>query len=197
MSEKNFCPNCGSENKPGAKFCEGCGNAFAISQDSTDTVEEQQDDYQQPVASSSGIIYADDGTRLVALIIDGLLFSVITGLIGWIFSVNWWFGLGLGGNIWDDSWPSLTAGLIYFFCMEAFNKGQTLGKMVMKIKTVNDTSLAAPNNKEALLHVIGKTFFIGIDVIIGLIMRDKFRSPIEKNQARFSQRFSHTSVIKV
>jgi hypothetical protein len=71
--------------------------------------------------------------------------------------------------------------------------------MVMKIKTVDEVTFGNITAQQALLHVIGKAFFLPIDVIIGLIMRDSDKKDLTKTdtqQVRLTQRFSHTVVIK-
>ena len=156
MEKNNYCPSCGIENKTNAKFCEGCGMQVGkqeISSElkSSEKGQEAQEKYDTQVM----IKYASDGDRLVALILDGILFSAITGLIGLIFGQSWWFGLGISGNFWKDSWPSMIAGLTYFILMENFNHGQTLGKLAMKIQTVNESTLQPVSIREAILHSIG------------------------------------------
>ena len=104
--------------------------------------------------------------------------------------------LDLVSTLWNNSWPVVGVSFLYLFFFEAFNNGQTLGKMVMKIQTVDENTFGTITHKQAALHTIGK-LFLPIDVIIGLIQRDKSESEMEKNQVRFSQKFSHTSVISL
>ncbi len=198
MEQKHFCPSCGIENKSNAKFCEACGMDFGQQNTSTESKSSRIETQSNPTNfHTSEVKYADDGDRLVALIIDGMLFSAITGVLGLILGQNWWFSLGLSGNFWTDSWPSMIAGLAYFFFMESFNHGQTLGKIVMKIQTVNDSTLQPVSSKEAILHSLGKVIILPLDIIVGLIARDNSASDPERNQVRFTQKLSHTSVISL
>ncbi|MHA1476285.1 MAG: RDD family protein, partial [Promethearchaeota archaeon] len=104
--------------------------------------------------------------------------------------------IDLVSTLWNNSWPVVGVSFLYLFLFEAFNNGQTLGKMVLKIQTVDENTLGKITTKQAALHTIGK-LFLPLDVIIGLISRDKAVSQMEKNQVRFSQKFSHTSVISL
>ena len=191
-----YCPSCGFKNTAGAKFCEGCGSSL---QPSPNGEEFQSTTSVEMVGSTSSeapsnVIYAESGDRLVAFIIDAIAFQMVTSLFGLIFSRNWVFGLGTS---WTDSLPSILFGFLYFFLFEAYNHGQTLGKMAMKLQTVDDHTFQEPTPSQAAEHSIGKNIALFLDLFIGLIVREEKRSLQEKNQVRFTQRFSHTSVIKL
>ena len=197
MSVQHFCPQCGNKNNPNSEFCESCGLELF----STKHVDNKspgsnvnQDNNEVIGQDSKPIKYADDGDRLVAYIIDGILFSVIGSLFGLIFGISGDFDLV--SSMWNNNWPVIVVSFLYLFLFEAFNNGQTLGKMIFKIQTVDEKTFGKITNKQAALHTIGK-LFLPIDIIIGLISRDKSESEMEKNQVRFTQKFSHTSVISL
>ena len=161
----HFCPICGFKNTVGAKFCEGCGGSLQSSPDgeefqSTTTVEMASN---TPSEAPSNVIYAEFGDRLVAFFIDGLVFQVITSFFGLIFGRNWVFGLGTS---WTDSVPSIFFGFLYFFLFEAYNHGQTLGKMAMKLRTVDDQTFQEPTPSQAALHSIGQNIALFFDLVI-------------------------------
>jgi len=197
MSVQHFCPSCGSKTNPNSEFCEACGlELFSNKHEDSKTQENKYSQDNNEVKSNSykKIKYASDGDRLVAYIIDGILFSVIGSFFGLIMGFPW--DIDLVSTLWNNSWPVVGVSFLYLFLFEAFNNGQTLGKMVLKIQTVDENTLGKITTKQAALHTIGK-LFLPLDVIIGLISRDKAVSQMEKNQVRFSQKFSHTSVISL
>ena len=197
MSVQHFCPQCGNKNNPNSEFCESCGLELFLNNSVDDKTSESnvsQDNNEVRSNSSKPIKYAGDGDRFVAYIIDGILFSVIGSLFGLIFGIPW--DVDLVSSMWNNSWPVIGVSFLYLFLFEAFNNGTTLGKMVMKIQTVDETNFGEITHKQAALHTIGK-LFLPLDIIIGLISRDKVESEMEKNQVRFTQKFSQTSVISL
>ncbi len=197
MSVQHFCPSCGSKTNLNSEFCESCGLELFSNESLDDKFSESntnQDNNEVKSKGSKPIKYADDGNRLVAYLIDGILFSVIGSFFGLILGTSWNFDLV--SSMWNNSWPVIGVSFLYLFLFEAFNNGQTLGKVIMKIQTVDEKSFGDITHKQAALHTIGK-LFLPLDIIIGLISRDKSESELEKNQVRFTQKFSHTSVISL
>ena len=70
-----------------------------------------------------------------------------------------------------------------------YTKGQSIGKMVMRIKTT-DLYGNKPSLKSVMLGSLGKSFFLVIDVILGWIFTN------EKRQRIFN-RAGNTIVIKI
>ncbi|GAG53787.1 unnamed protein product, partial [marine sediment metagenome] len=128
--------------------------------------------------------YADLGERFLALLIDGIIISVLMSLIG--------FSIGFGG--WTRNTLNILVGFLYFILFEARNNGQTLGKMAIHIRTVGPNGQAI-SPAQAAIHVVGKVFFLPIDVFLGLITKD--RHPSDYHKYRITQNISNTSVIKV
>ena len=197
MSVQHFCPSCGSKTNPNSEFCEACGlELFSNKHEDNKTQQynSSHDNNEVKNTSSKLIKYADDGDRLVAYIIDGILFSAIGSMFGLIFGISWKFDLV--SSMWNNSWPIIGVSFLYLFFLEYLNNGQTIGKMILKIQTVDENTFGKITPKQAALHTIGK-LFLPLDIIIGLISRDKSESEMEKNQVRFTQKFSHTSVISL
>jgi len=195
----HFCPSCGFKNTGEGKFCEGCGSALNASSSEENfqstTTDEKSNNFQaSETAEAAGIVYAKSGDRVVAFLIDSFAFQLVTSFFGLIFGRNWVFGLGTS---WTDSVPSILFGFLYFFLFEAYNYGQTLGKMAMKLRTVDDQTFKELTPSQAALHSIGKNVALFFDLVIGLIVREEKRSLREDNQIRFTQRYSRTSVIKL
>jgi uncharacterized RDD family membrane protein YckC len=89
----------------------------------------------------------------------------------------------------------IVIGFAYFWLLESFNHGQTLGKMIMKIRTVDERSKGPINPGQAFLHVFGKVLFLPLDIIIAWFVGKT--TPEEKSQIRVTQRLSKTVVIRV
>ena len=197
MSVQHFCPQCGNKINTNSEFCESCGLELFSNEQVHDKIPEpniSQDNNEVDSNISKSIKYASDGDRLVAYIIDGILFSAIGSLFGLIFGISWKFDLV--SSLWNNSWPVISVSFLYLFLLEYLNNGQTIGKVILKIQTVDENTFGKITTKQAALHTIGK-LFLPLDIIIGLISRDKSESEMENNQVRFTQKFSHTSVISL
>jgi len=85
---------------------------------------------------------------------------------------------------------------VYLFGMEMANNGagQTIGKRIMGIKTVDAATLGPITPRQALIHCVGKLLVV-VDVIIGVITKEK--SEPDKQDLRIMQRVAGTSVIKI
>ena len=192
-----YCSKCGNEILDfDAKFCNYCGTDIGIDKP-IETKEPQKTVVSSPTPSSqtqqskivsdketdsSKVIYANFGERFVAWIIDFVLVAV-TSII--LFSIGeWLFAIIIGYII----------ALLYFFLLEAFNNGQTIGKMAMKLRTVNEKTLEVAEPVDYLVNNILKSNLglLIIDVIVGLISN----SEDPKNRIRIMQDASNTVVIK-
>ena len=192
-----YCPKCGNEiSDSDAKFCNYCGADIGINKP-VETMEPQKTAVSSPPPSSktkqskkvttketdsSKVIYADFGQRFVAWIIDFVLVAVISIIL---FSIGQWFFAIIIGYV---------LALLYFWLLEAFNNGQTVGKMAMKLRTVNEKTLEVAEPLDYLVNNILKSNIglLVIDVIVGLISN----SDDPKNRIRIMQDASNTVVIK-
>ena len=94
----------------------------------------------------------------------------------------WWFTMPF----------DFLVGFLYHWGLEAHNKGQTLGKMALNIRTVDEHTLqlASPSNY-AVNNIFKGSGLIIIDLLIGLF---KY-SGDPKNRVRVMQSISETVVI--
>jgi uncharacterized RDD family membrane protein YckC len=179
-----YCPTCGSEIEPDGKFCNSCG-ADLGERTPIEAKEPQNSQVKTESATntdSSKVIYANFGERLVAWLIDFVLVAVISIIL---FSIGEWFFAIIIGYV---------LALLYFWLLEAFNNGQTVGKMAMKLRTVNEKTLEVAEPLDYLINNILKSNIglLIIDVIVGLISN----SEDPKNRIRIMQDASNTVVIK-
>ena len=123
--------------------------------------------------SAKRVNYAKFGDRFIAFIIDMIFVSLIGGLL---FRHHW------------SMWIVSTLGaLAYFTLMEAnYNGGgQTFGKKIMHIRTVDAKTLKPVDGGQAFLHTLGKVVFLPIDLIIGWIANDSASKKTARTKNKF------------
>lgn len=85
-------------------------------------------------------------------------------------------------------------GFSYFWLFESYNNGQTIGKWIFKIQTVDGNTLKPTSRKRyAINNLVRGTPLFLLDLIIGLLKN----SEDPDRRIRLSQEFSKTIVIKV
>jgi uncharacterized RDD family membrane protein YckC len=98
----------------------------------------------------------------------------------------WWSGGFLSGTL-----SFLITSVVFFgyWTYFEYTRGQSIGKMVMRIKTT-DLYGNKPSLKSVMLESFGKSFLLVIDIILGWIFTD------DKRQRIFN-RAGNTIVIKI
>jgi uncharacterized RDD family membrane protein YckC len=141
------------------------------------------------------IIYADLFDRFVAYLIDFLLIAFPLGIL---------FDLDAIPDPTTLYYPILIVFLVtflYFFLCTAFNRGQSFGQMIMKVRIVNIIAGDGSNSfqfrsltwLQCILHSLGKSFpWILLDFIIGIIYKRDPQYP-----ERILQYIAGTRVIKL
>lgn len=190
-----FCPKCGKKLEPDASFCDACGADLRekkeTSETSTPVISEP---IQEAKLKPETVIYAYFLKRIIAWIFDGIIILIITSTFSWIlilpwYSFNifdpfraWWFNVPVGWLL----------GFLYHWGLETYNNGQTLGKMALNIRTVDENTLeqATPSNY-ALNNIFKGSPFLILDLIIGILKN----SGDPKKRVRMMQNVSETVVI--
>ena len=118
-------------------------------------------------AGAAQVAYGGFWIRLVAYIIDAILLSIASGIVGSIFGVNI-FSPDPGNYSNASTGISILMGLLYFALLESSERGATVGKMAMGLRVVTDKGerLSFPN-------AIGRYFAKIVSAIIlciGFIM---------------------------
>jgi uncharacterized RDD family membrane protein YckC len=144
------------------------------------------------------IILARWSDRFLAWLIDFILVSIaLAVLFSAIAFPIWFFYYNNDDMIAARAYQSIqplhyiisSAAFVGYWTYFEYTSGQSIGKRVLKIKTV-DLSGNRTNVKNAAIESFGKAFLLPIDVILGWIFTNK------KRQRIFS-RIGDTIVIKL
>ena len=192
----NYCPKCGAEVDSDTTFCSTCGADIReltvkepskppktlITTPQPQTTDDKSGSAVADQKTSQGNNYGDFWERFVALIIDVAILGIINVLF--YFILDWYIAILL----------SYLIALLYFWLLETYNKGQTVGKIAMKLRTVNEDTLEVASIGDYLLNNLLKSLLIGliIDFILGLIVN----SGDPKNKFRIMENASKTVVIQ-
>ncbi len=144
------------------------------------------------------IEHADVLFRFIAWIIDIILISIISNIVFLFIRPieNFWtlpFSYINPPYWWITNSIQFAIGFLYYWLLESFNNGQTLGKMALKLRTVNEDTLQVASLKSyALNNVFKGSVLLIVDVLIGF-----FTSyDNDKRKIRIMQDVSKTVVIK-
>ena len=190
-----FCPKCGNKLEPDASFCDTCGAELGIKTETSNAITPGlTQTTQEPKTKPETVIYADFLKRLIAIIIDSLIIGLIGSTFTWIL-INPWFAVNFldpfGG--WWFTFPfDWLVGFLYHWLLETHNNGQTVGKMALNIRTVDEKTLGqAKSGNLAISNIFKSSPFLILDFIIGV-----FKNPGDpKKRIRFMQNVSETVVI--
>jgi uncharacterized RDD family membrane protein YckC len=169
-----YCKKCGAELGDGAAFCQVCGTPTEGSQ--TPPVEARKPEtpgaeQAQQTPSQRVLDLAGWGDRIIAYIIDAVIVGAVANLVKALIFVPSYFWAGMMGYPglrwvpWMDLGPDNLLFFIYFLWMD-LSFGQSVGKMVMKIRVTNLDG-GRMNLTQGAIEVFGKAFLLPLDVIIG------------------------------
>ncbi|AIF84565.1 putative membrane protein/domain [Candidatus Nitrososphaera evergladensis SR1] len=147
-------------------------------------------------APSSGsqpeLVLARWSDRFFAWLIDFVMVQVALYAIFAAAAFPFWFDdFSRADRFWGDGPVRYVITSVVFFAYWTFfesTKGQSLGKMVLKIRTV-DLAGRPVDTRSAAIQSFGKAFLLPIDVVLGWIFTN------DKRQRLFN-RASDTIVIK-
>lgn len=190
------CSNCGALNEPDSTFCSQCGEVL-LSEDSKtveDVVKKTEVEIFEPTGNK--LVVSEGWPRFWAWLIDvvivGMVTSPLSSLLFFSLGNGDWFSFGLWSPF-QLLGPSSLILFAYFVIME-YNYGQTIGKMVLNLEIVSERTGERPTIGEIAISALGKSFFLPLDVILGLIARDEHQVP--SLEQRLAQKWAKTVVIQ-
>jgi len=141
----------------------------------------------------SGVTYGDFWPRLIAIIIDGIIIGMVSWLISFLIFIPYYiyhpFRIEEGWYTFPFDW---LIGFLYFWLLETLNKGQTIGKLALSLRTVDEKTFGpTTTGKYALNNLLKGGAFLIIDFIIGIIKN----SGEPEKRLRIMQNVSETVVI--
>jgi uncharacterized RDD family membrane protein YckC len=145
------------------------------------------------------IILANWGDRLLAWIVDFILVSIALAVLFAAITIPIWFfhydDEMTAARAYQNVQPlhyiiSSLAFFGYWTYFESTTSGQSIGKRLLKIKTIDISGDSRIDIKRAAIESFGKSFLLPIDVILGLIFTNNKRQ-------RIFNRLSNTIVIKL
>ncbi|MFO8016998.1 MAG: RDD family protein [Promethearchaeia archaeon] len=211
MTNLKYCPECGAQLDEDAVFCNTCG-ADLREREKADVephVQEPevvrkeepkpqgvkpsyqvQKQYQNVPAPPPGVEYATFGPRLLAFIIDIILISIISGIISSLlpFELRQFWRFAMSAQL-----ISFILYTLYFWGLEAYNSGQTLGKMAMRLRTVDKENLEVADTSQ---YLINNLFRAGVLLILDIILGILINSGDPQQKLRLAQNLSRTVVIR-
>lgn len=194
MTSIKYCPRCGNEvKKEGNKIlpeeCENCGLNFDNRNDQIHELETQK--------QHKDVVYADIFQRVAAFFLDSLVISFLT----WIVISLVHIPFIIPGPIafyssfyyfWIAMFFNWVLGFFYCSLLEIYNNGQTLGKRVLHLRTLDDKSLkVATPEQYAITNILKTSPFLLIDFIVGFLISERESNKI----LRYLQYLSKTVVI--
>ncbi|UCH02347.1 MAG: RDD family protein [Candidatus Bathyarchaeota archaeon] len=165
--KKIYCRNCGAQLSQGSTYCTNCGSSIRA-------------------VAKPKLVLADWGKRFIAWLIDMVILGFVLGpwvsLPGfvWLAELRWIPFVDFG-----------TKNLLYFLYWMLMDGifGQSIGKMIMKIK-VTKLDGKPVDLMHAAIESVGKAFLLPLDCIIGWFV-------YEKKRQRLFNYLSETIVITV
>jgi uncharacterized RDD family membrane protein YckC len=181
-----YCKNCGNELPEGAQFCPKCGTAVTKLEEPVVVAA------PVPPVAAPELNLAFWGERFVAWLIDVVLIGAVFLVIGlFTFLSGLTYGLVPGWPSWIPFFsfnPNGVVLFLYWMLMEG-SSGQSLGKMLMRIKVVHVDGTPV-NMGNAAVQSVGKAFLLPLDCIVGWILYPRSRQ-------RLFNHISRTVVVKI
>ncbi|TFF89149.1 MAG: hypothetical protein EU548_07955 [Promethearchaeota archaeon] len=203
----NFCPKCGARIDDDLEIC-ACGHDLTkdrkkrVNEKLSEIKEEEQEKSKTMIRPGGEIIKAGFFQRFGAFIIDliiiGLIMIFLTILLPPLRnSLQRTMQRRLIGRIIFPSLNDLVfwiVAFLYFWLLESFNEGRSIGKMLLKLRTVDEkTHEPTTKGKYAINNLLksNRSLFF-IDFLIGIL----YNIGKEEKRLRIMQNASKTVVLK-
>ncbi|TFH03833.1 MAG: hypothetical protein E4H14_15985, partial [Candidatus Thorarchaeota archaeon] len=119
-------------------------------------------------------------------------FAIIMSLSSYLF-----FYIPLLGNTFSGI--SLLVGIggfLYFFVFDAFFEGKTVGRLLLRLKTVHSSKKRTLSPGEAVVNAIGKTFLL-LDLFLGTLLSLADSHNRGLRQLRLTQRLASVVTMNI
>ena len=198
MSTLKFCPKCGGKLDSDSKFCNKCGADIRKRKELVEspTPKEKKKSIKE---YAKKVEYATFIYRFFAFLVDSIIILIVNSIIWrnfrfYNFRTRPFTILVPRWVLLLNSLTGWIIGFFYFWILESFNEGQTLGKLILKLRTVDESSFKVVSKKNhAINNIIKSSPFFIIDFIIGIFAN--YSAP--EKRLRYTQNLSKTVVIKV
>jgi len=190
-----YCPKCGAQLGIGVQFC-ACG--YEITEEERKRREKEVSNLDLKKSAripGKGIIFARSWERLIAFIVDMMFITII----GFIISLP--FPITKRQTLLDLFVPDFMdlfnwiVGFSYYWLFETYNKGQTIGKKILGLRTVDANSFETTSKEKYAINNLlrGSNLLFLIDLFVGYIAN----YDIKGNRLRIMQNTSNTVVVKL
>lgn len=194
-----FCPKCGNQLEPDSKFCDTCGADLTSRIESEISPGIKTEVPQKQIIQTSekiiptGVDYGDFWPRFGAFIIDLIIINIISWILSFLILLPFFLYNPLNFRRRWFTFPfDWLIGFLYFWLLETYNEGQTLGKVALKLRTVDaKTFETSTPGSYAINNLLKSSGFIIIDFLIGIIKN----SGEPEKRLRIMQNASETVVI--
>lgn len=190
-----YCPKCGAQLGIGVQFC-ACG--YEITEEERERREKEVSNLDLKKSAripGKGIIFARSWERLIAFIVDMMFITIIGFLISLPFPIN------RRQTLLDLFVPDFMdlfnwiVGFNYYWLFETYNKGQSIGKRILGLRTVDANSFETTSKEKYAINNLlrGSNLLFLIDLFVGYIAN----YDIKGNRLRIMQNTSNTVVVKL
>lgn len=190
-----YCPKCGARLNSVVEFCV-CGYEITEEERIRRKKEESYIDLKKSARiPGKGIIFARSWERLIAFVVDMMFITIIGLVISLPFPINrrqTLLGLLIPDFMDLFNW---IAGFSYYWLFETYNKGQTIGKKILGLRTVDANSFETTSKEKYAINNLlrGSNLLFLIDLIVGYIANYE----IKGNRLRIMQNASNTVVVAI
>lgn len=141
----------------------------------------------------SGVTYGSFWPRFWAILLDVMIIGSISWLISFLILLPYYIYHPFRIGEWWYTFPfDWLIGLLYFWLMETLNEGQTIGKLALSLRTVDEKTFEPTTAKNYFINNLLKgSAFLILDFIIGIIKN----SGEPEKRLRIMQNASETVVI--
>jgi len=200
--DEDKCALCGTPASPGAQYCVACGEAITREKQSTGQQSEGAPTYAPSMEVEQAAValsYQGVSIRFVAQLVDVIILGVVFWILGFTgagtitvdasaaqVSISPFFGLLIVIDV--------IIAFLYFTILEGRN-GQTIGKMLVKIKVVKQTDNSSISYGEAAVRTILRIIDLIPFIFAPYLLAAVLIWSSEKKQ-RLGDRVAHTVVVQ-